>query len=421
MTDPGPAIAFLGAYLPQAELDSYPVHSAAGQQFQAELLRVLGAEGLAPDLVLTVRPAASFPADRRLFFRRQASPDAHRPVLLPFINLAPLKTITAALAATLELVRWSRRHRGRSRFLLGYNATNPSGWALIAAARLTGARSAAIIADVPVPGSGDVPDTLPRRLEAGVHRAAVRRLDAVVALTPDTIRELVPRAPSLLLEGGVPADMAAPLPPAPPAEGGGLRLLYSGRLTDMAGIDLLLAGFAQVRGDGWRLRVTGWGAGAERVRRAAEADPRIAFLGFVERAQLLREYAAADLLVNPHRTDLASANHVFSSKVLEYLAAGRPVLSTARPWMAAEYGHCCHVLDDESPEGLAAALKRIAAIPEGERHEHARRARAWVLAEKSWDRQGVRLAAFLRAVAAPGRAAPVDAAAGTARITRTLA
>jgi glycosyltransferase involved in cell wall biosynthesis len=116
----------------------------------------------------------------------------------------------------------------------------------------------------------------------------------------------------------------------------------------------------------------------------------------VDRAQLLREYAAADLLVNPHRTDLASSRHVFPSKLLEYLACGRPVLTTALPWMAAEYGHCCHVLDDESPEGVAAALAGLASIPVEERLDQARRARAWVLAEKSWDRQGERLGAFLR-------------------------
>jgi glycosyltransferase involved in cell wall biosynthesis len=141
------------------------------------------------------------------------------------------------------------------------------------------------------------------------------------------------------------------------------------------------------------------------VRLAASRDSRIRFLGLVSRQRLLEEYGAADVLVNPHLTSSRTASYLFPSKLPEYLATGRPVVTTAPEWLDADYRRHTHVLTEETPEALAGLLRSVAALPRGERDRQATEAREWVLAAKSWDVQGHRLADFLRRVMGSAAAA----------------
>ena len=48
---------------------------------------------------------------------------------------------------------------------------------------------------------------------------------------------------------------------------------------------------------------------------------------------------------------------------MEYMAAGRPVLSTATSAVAEHYGSDVIVLEDETPEGLARCIERVVNAP----------------------------------------------------------
>jgi glycosyltransferase involved in cell wall biosynthesis len=122
---------------------------------------------------------------------------------------------------------------------------------------------------------------------------------------------------------------------------------------------------------------------------------RLRYLGKLSRPDLLATYNAADVLVNPHSTVLLTARYVFPSKLLEYLASGRPVITTATPEIAADYGDLCTVLDREEPQALADAIMRVAAMPAVDRLARAAEARVAVIERCAWSRQGQRLVRFL--------------------------
>lgn len=410
MTERPIAIAFVGAMAPPGQDDRFPAASPAGSQFQREVLRTLAAEGLPVDTAFLLRPVASFPTDRRLVFGRatgQAQPE--RAVWLPYINVRLAKTISAGIAVFVELVAWAWRRSGRPRLVLTYNVVNPAGWPALLAARLTGSRIVAIVADVVLPGESGRPNSLMRRIEFRSQRRIMPRHDGLVAVTARTVRDFAPDRASLVLDGCVPGDLVPPRKPGERDHGkcadatGKWHILYSGRLTEIQGIDLLLAAFARIPDANWILTVTGWGPAAERVRRAAERDQRIRFLGLVARERLLDAYIAADVLVNPHLTSSRTASYLFPSKLPEYLATGRPVITTAAEGLHADYRRHAFVLAEETPEALAALLQDVAALPANERERRAAAARIWVTATKSWDVQGHRLAEFLRQVAGSAR------------------
>jgi glycosyltransferase involved in cell wall biosynthesis len=145
----------------------------------------------------------------------------------------------------------------------------------------------------------------------------------------------------------------------------------------------------------FRLWIIGRGELESVVRHAAATDTRIRYLGELLRPDLLATYTAADVLVNPHSTVLLTARYVFPSKLLEYLASGRPVITTATPEIAANYGDLCTVLDWEEPPALADAIMRVAAMPAADRLAHAAVALVAVIERYAWSRQGQRLVRFL--------------------------
>jgi glycosyltransferase involved in cell wall biosynthesis len=401
-------VALVAAILPDGALANYPAASLAGNKFQHGVLNALLAHGIDTS-VISLRPVSSYPRSRRLFFRGAdgALGEGVPYQQIGFINAGPLKTLTAAFASFFAIWRWARQHRGERRVMLFYNAYNPSAWVGIAAAWLTRSKVIIIVADVRVPGSGGGDPSMLRRIEYQIAVASLRRVDALISVTRRIAADFAAGVPVLFLEGGVPDDMLAPLPtPALPRlrgettvaqtpERNPFVVMYAGSLTELAGVPLLLQAFKRLHHPRFCLWIIGGGELESVVRHAAATDPRIQCFGRLSRPDLLATYTAADVLVNPHSTALLTARYVFPSKLLEYLASGRPVITTATPEIAANYGDLCTVLNPEEPQALADAIMRVAAMPAVDRLTRAAEARVAVVERCAWSRQGRRLVRFL--------------------------
>ena len=401
-------IALVAPILPDEALANYPAASLAGNRFHHGLLNALLSHGI-DTTVISLQPVSSYPRSRRLFFRGAdgALGDGAPCRQIGFINAGALKTLTAAFTSFFAIWRWARQHRGERRVMLFYNAYNPSAWVGIVAAWLTRSKVITIVADVRVPGSGGGDASLLRRMEYQIAVASLRHMDAIVPVTHRIAADLAASVPFLLLDGGVPDDMLAPL--SAPAlqktyegatdagtpDGNPFVVLYAGSLSHLAGVPLLLQAFQRLEDARFRLWIIGGGELEPLVRHAAATDTRIRYLGKLSRPDLLATYTAADVLVNPHSTVLLTARYVFPSKLLEYLASGRPVITTATPEIAADYGDLCTVVDREEPQALADAIMSVAAMPAADRLARAAVALVAVIERYAWSRQGERLVRFL--------------------------
>ncbi|HEX6911445.1 MAG TPA: glycosyltransferase, partial [Longimicrobium sp.] len=173
------------------------------------------------------------------------------------------------------------------------------------------------------------------------------------------------------------------------------------------GVPLLLAGFERARGEHLRLWIAGGGPLQARVEAAALRDPRIRFLGALPHAEVLRAYEDVDVLVNPHSTRHVTARYLFPSKLLEYLAMGRPVVTTcSTPEVREEYGDVAYVMAEEDPAELAGLLERLGAMTPAERRARGALCRARVAEHKTWPRQGRRMLDFIAGIVRGERTAP---------------
>jgi glycosyltransferase involved in cell wall biosynthesis len=407
-------LAFVGAFPDPLAPANDPAHSPAGTFMQQRVLASLGAAGVDVDHVFALRTAVSFPRGRTLLYppRRWALPDGTPASLLPFVNVPPLKQLTSGLAVAAKLLAWALRRRGRPRAMLLYNVACPPGIFSILAGRLTRTRVYALVADLQVPGSGVIPDTPLHRLDYWLQRRTLRHFDGLIVLTTAMATDHAPSTPAILMEGAVPPELeAAAVCPAPIRTGKDAQpftIMYAGQLSDFKGLPLLLAAFARLPGDRYRLWITGKGEMQADVEAAATLDPRIVYWGFPPYEQVLDLYRSADVLVNPHSGDHGSSMYCFPSKLLEYLATGTPVITTrSTPEVEEEYGGVVMLLQEDTPEELMEAVLRLEAMSPAARRALGEAGRRLVLERKSWSVQARRIADMIRAAPPP---APLPAA-----------
>jgi len=408
---PGPLeVAFVGGVIPTEMGLGTRAFSPAGNKFQVNLVHQLERSAGATVQTFSIRPMAAFPGDRVLAWRGgrvELDGTGAAATLVPFVNVRGVKEATMAASFAACLARWAMAHRASGpRALLVYNLFSPLALPVLATARAWRVPAVAVVADLPfIYGFKGARGVL-ERMDFHAQLAMLRRFDGLVVLTRHIAEDFAPGVPWMLMEGAVPpAERGAPAAadrgdgPAP----GERVAMYSGMLNEMNGIPALLQAFDRLREPGWRFWVYGGGPLAAKVEEAARRDPRIEYhpWGRVPAAEVRRRQRQATVLVNPRPSAQRVNRYTFPSKLMEYLASGTPTVSTAMPGIPEEYHAHLELVRDETPDGLAQAIRRAASRPEAERAARGVRAREWVLREKGWERQAERIGEFLRSLARP--------------------
>jgi glycosyltransferase involved in cell wall biosynthesis len=391
-----PAVVFVGAWVPDLPVFHGSAFNRAGQMYQRGLARAWSAAGLAPSTIYSIEPLPAFPRSARLFGRRGhvGVEDGRIVRFLPFVNVHPLKAITAGLVTVGTLIGWAWRHRKQPRIIHCFNLTMPPGIFLLFAARLTGSRAFVSLADVCKPGA-IVPDTWAWRLDYWLQRQIIPRFDGILLQSRAIADELARGRHVCQINGGILGECFAAAPVARSGEKP-FRVVLAGSLEPYNGVDVVLQAFDDL-GDDVALIVAGKGSAVDRVTRAAAGDPRITYAGELGFGALIDLYRSADLLLNVRLTQAIDTHYFFPSKLMELLASGVPVLSTRSPDIVSEFGSLPYFLSEETPRAVADAIAAIARIPPDERRERGRRAWRFMLEHRTWEAQGPAIRQYVKA------------------------
>ena len=239
--------------------------------------------------------------------------------------------------------------------LLTYNVTYAWMFAPALARRL-GKKSALILADY----SGEESyHSFARQLYARFQLRVIQKYDVVIGLSETTRRYLKPNQRFLCVEGGIDQDVYDYFGQVSAEdqqhEDGITTYMYAGILEPVTGVDMLLKAFSQISNPSVRLKISGKGSFQKLVEDTAKQDERITYLGCVPYEEYLSNLKQADVLVNPRNMNLPENENNFPSKIMEYLATGKPIISTRFPgWEKYnEYIDFC----DSTEDGLMTALE----------------------------------------------------------------
>jgi glycosyltransferase involved in cell wall biosynthesis len=180
-------------------------------------------------------------------------------------------------------------------------------------------------------------------------------------------------------------------------------LIFSaGRLVRKKGFEYLIDALARLPGP--TLAIAGQGALEPELRERARTRglaERVRFLGDLSQDAVGEYLTAADVVCVPSVRDDSGNVDGLPNVVLEALASGTPLVTTAAGGIGAvvEDGRTAFVVAERDPGAIAAAMARALADPESARRMGAA-GRALVQARFGWDRTAERFdAAYSRALA----------------------
>ena len=173
-------------------------------------------------------------------------------------------------------------------------------------------------------------------------------------------------------------------------------IMYAGALRAQYGLKNLVEGFMHYQDENARLWIFGAGDYADAIKKSAEFDSRIQFLGHAELDEVIQKELEADILVNPRPADLEFTKYSFPSKNMEYMVSGTPVLTTRLPGMPSEYYEYIYTIDGSQPEDITSALKYCMSKSKIELHEKGERSKQFVLFNKNNHIQAKKILELIR-------------------------
>lgn len=171
-------------------------------------------------------------------------------------------------------------------------------------------------------------------------------------------------------------------------------IVYGGNLSRLYGIQNLVKGFMQTDLDA-ELHLYGAGEDVTFIEECAKQDSRIKFFGRVDRKTLLVALKKAHLLVVNKPTADDYSNYSFSSKILEYMVSGTPLLTTKVGGMPEEYYDYFYFFDEESKEGIKSSLEKIVNFSDKQLRDKGDSARAFAVKNKNYQNMTGTIVSFL--------------------------
>lgn len=167
-----------------------------------------------------------------------------------------------------------------------------------------------------------------RKAYAWLMKNNIRKYDVVVGLSERTKRYLKQKQRFICSEGGIDETFYKEFAVLPEKDSKKMIFMYSGLLEQVTGIELLLRAFCLTEEADWELWISGRGSLDSMIVADAAKDNRIKFFGFLKYSEYIDRLKQADVLVNPRDMFLPENQNNFPSKILEYLATGKEIVST---------------------------------------------------------------------------------------------
>lgn len=124
-------------------------------------------------------------------------------------------------------------------------------------------------------------------------------------------------------------------------------------------------------------------------------DPRVEIKGFLTNEEVDNICRGADALLSV-REPLVADNVVnYPSKIPQYLAWGKPVISTWVPSLSPDHQEVLEVGDEETPEAFARKIDEVLSWSLTRKREKYFQIKNWFESKKSWKRQAERLIEWL--------------------------
>lgn len=396
-------IIFVGYAVNPEESAAYSGISIAGNKMQINLLKNLyGIKDI--DLhIITIRPVATFPTDKKAFY-----PSAKEKIFakaeaeeVGFVNFPIVKQISQIRCVEKAIKAALKQYGTEHTVLLTFNMFPQVGIPAVRAMKKYGVKLVSLLADLPIDDAASrsiFRSFLRSRFDESTRRS-ISMLEHAIVLNKYAAERYAPCADYIVIDGGVDEDTIAKFHPAFTAEKKKTRnMVYGGSLNLYSGVITLAKSMKHIPDEDIILDIYGAGDGEKELKRIAQTDQRIRIHGRVDNAVMLQKQREAYLLVNPRPIDDPISEVTFPSKIFEYMLSGTPVLSTRLNGFSDEYNGKILFFEGQDEEAMASSIANAMRMPYEQLNGYARRAYEYVSSEKGWNKQAGRIYEYCKGI-----------------------
>lgn len=335
-------VLFLGSLVPIEYEMMVPKLSVAANQFQNNLIAVLKKENNVKTLSFLAVSAENYEDE---LYKTAQKYDIN-------VTFAANKKINAVMKyrkLLIKYIEWAD-------CIITYNVLY-AWFGIGSMARKRNIKSILVFADFTPP---EEEKSFIRKLYAKIVKMEFKKYKKIVLLSEQSKKYLKPKQECVNVNGCIEWNNFKDI--NEPVFEKTINIVYTGALTNVTGVDLLLRGFIKNKDPQFRLIICGQGHELEElIKKVQEKDKRVIFKGYVERKEYLEILNKGHILVNPRNMDFLQNQNNFPSKILEYLASGRSIVSTKFPGYEkyAEYINFVESTPDEIIKGIEVTASDI--------------------------------------------------------------
>ena len=313
-------------------------------------------------------------------------------VQIPIINLPILKQISVFWGMLIHIMRWAMRNRRLDRRIMTYADFTEYCLPALMVGRLFKIPVSLFLTELPGYEHYHIGKMTPKDRLIVISEKLKMKLYGKYSgyvFVSDHLKDAVPirNAPYTVVEGFAESDLwNGTKTPKDSVR----TIMYAGSLGEAYNIRNVCDAFHSIEGN-YQLWIFGDGKYRGYVQEAQKRDSRISYFGKVSREEVLSYEAKAHVLLHAKTSADDHSQYAFSNKILEYMASGTAVLSTRVRGIPDEYFDHMFVIEDESVNGIASAIKNTLDLPDSDLYHVASEARRFVLYTKDKRSQALKI------------------------------
>lgn len=378
------AILFISNVVPDKERYRNPAFTRSGNNVLTGICDSLPNDN--DTVFLSCRPVPSFPKSKIWYSKEKARLDSGKEVLLiPTLNIKVIKNVFWGFYCFFYILFCRNKQALRTEGVLVYNIYTPPISFLYWACRLTKIPLYAILYDLGVPPKRlglSWMTMLGYRLMEKRAKKYIPLLDGRIVINENIVTHYAPGKDYILIDGGLSNQIVEHLFPLEESHTQQYALLCAGMLWDQNGTKLVLDTLDKYPSLDVIVYFAGNGNDVSLIKQRAQADFRIQYCGLLDMKQLFNLYEKADILLNLRIEE--DVDFHFPSKLIEYMATGKHVLSTSIAHAERDYGEYITFLDEISVDALAQKIQELINSGKHELYAKGKKAREFMLTKRMW-------------------------------------
>lgn len=333
-------IIWVGSNLPVDNLSKWSAASPAAIKWQKYLLTAIKDAGAVVS-ELYFRPDPYWPRGR---FR--PSKEAKRPDLIThpsreivYYNFPLVRDLSLCFSLLLSVIQTLRKRESENIIVMTYNGPYWAVWAMRILRLFSPIHWVCVVADDVAPNGAD----------------------QFVFLSYGYYQSF-PSGNKMHLDGGVYYKDTPSKSSHFQKDGEKILFVYSGNFSKWGGCAILLDAVQILNRNDFEVLLTGPSPSPSIADRISQ-DSRVRYLGLLSKNELAEIYKIADVFINPRPIDVKYGENNFPSKLLDYLAWNKPILSTKTAGLSPDFVDNLEIFDGTA-EGLAESIEKALSTPD---------------------------------------------------------